>query len=149
MICAKPALRCSIFQPVPQPSVGAPTCGIGLLARDQAGAFPGGVNAIFLYFGLRSHSRILFVSVSKRSSSISKSGATSRSLRRWAAQWRFAAIELPKQKARELRALTEKQAIDNANMLLDMKVDGWTPPHRRISSGFVDQQRLFARLAAK
>jgi hypothetical protein len=129
--------------------VGAPTCGIGLLARDQAGAFPGGVNAIFLYFGLRSHSRILFVSVSKRSSSISKSGATSRSLRRWAAQWRFAAIELPKQKARELRALTEKQAIDNANMLLDMKVDGWTPPHRKISSGFVDQQRLFARLAAK
>ena len=87
--------------------------------------------------------------MSKRSSAIRKTDATDASLRRWVAQWRIAATELPKQKARELRALTEKQAIDDANMLLDLKADAWSPPGRKLSSGFVDQQRLFARLAAK
>lgn len=74
---------------------------------------------------------------------------TNGSLRRWVAQWRFAAVELPKQKARELRALTEKEAIADTDMLLDSQDDAWAPAERKTSSGFVDQQRLFACLAAK
>lgn len=81
--------------------------------------------------------------------STSKAATGDEQLRRWVAQWRFAAIELPRQKRRELRALTEKEAIATADMLLDMKSNGWSPPERRVSSGFVEQQRLFARLAEK
>ena len=87
--------------------------------------------------------------MSKHASSTSKAGASDGLLRQWVAQWRFAAIELPKQKARELGALTDKQALTDTKTLLEIETDGWTPPERQESSGFVEQQRFFARLSAK
>jgi hypothetical protein len=60
----------------------------------------------------------------------------------WMAQWRFAAQELPKIRDRELRALTDQQAID----LLDV-VDNPQNDHQVTSvNGLVIQQAWFVRM---
>jgi hypothetical protein len=67
-------------------------------------------------------------------------------LRQWVAQWRVAGAELKKQKRAELRALSDSQAIADADMLLNMVPGTWMPKLRETSSGLVEQQRIFSRL---
>lgn len=59
----------------------------------------------------------------------------------WMAQWRFAAQELPKIRARELRAMTDERAV-GALELLDLNS---TDADER-SNGLVIQQAWFMRL---
>lgn len=59
----------------------------------------------------------------------------------WMAQWRYAAQELPKIRARELRAMTDQQAIE----LLDV-IDGRPPQSQRTMSGLIVQQAWFQRM---
>ena len=59
----------------------------------------------------------------------------------WMAQWRYAAQELPKIRARELRAMTDQQAID----LLDV-IDGSPRQSQPVMSGLIVQQAWFQRL---
>jgi hypothetical protein len=59
----------------------------------------------------------------------------------WMAQWRYAAQELPKIRARELRAMTDEQAID----LLGV-IDGKSQEKQHVTSGLVIQQAWFQRM---
>ncbi len=59
----------------------------------------------------------------------------------WMAQWRYAAEELPKIRARELRALTDDKAIAALD-ILDERTNGELPG----THGLVIQQAWFVRM---
>jgi hypothetical protein len=59
----------------------------------------------------------------------------------WMAQWRHAAVELPKIRASELRALTEQQVIAAA-----ISLEPQRPYELRTGSGMVEMQRVFSRV---
>jgi hypothetical protein len=61
-------------------------------------------------------------------------------------QWRSAGPALEEQRARELRALTDEQAIAAADALLEIGAALPLPESRRAWSGLVEMQRLFQRL---
>jgi hypothetical protein len=60
---------------------------------------------------------------------------------RWVEQYKAAARELEAQRRRELRALTEEEALRISDALLSIPVAG----RRRPSSGLVEQQAVFQR----
>ncbi len=57
-------------------------------------------------------------------------------------QWRRAGAALADARRRELRELTDEQALAAAEELLDVACH---LPRKRAGSGLVEQQRLFAR----
>lgn len=60
-------------------------------------------------------------------------------------QWRRAAVALEEQHRRELRALTEQEALAASDALLSLVLLLPGDPSRRRSSGLVRQQALFHR----
>jgi hypothetical protein len=67
--------------------------------------------------------------------------------RRWIAQWRAAGDALRAQRARELAALSDEEALAAAETLLTVADAAGLPPVQRTSSGLVQQQALFHRKA--
>jgi hypothetical protein len=65
--------------------------------------------------------------------------------RAWLAQRRAAATKLALVAEDELRALTDEEALRRADALLWMVRPEELPEERRLSSGFVEQQRRFHR----
>ncbi len=63
--------------------------------------------------------------------------------RRWIQQWRAAREALRAQRAAELAALSNEQALAAAGALLTIGAIIGLPPARRGSSGLVEQQALF------
>lgn len=59
------------------------------------------------------------------------------------AQWRAARAALCAQRANELAALSNEQALAAADVLLSIDLAGALPEARRTSSGLVRQQALF------
>lgn len=64
------------------------------------------------------------------------------------AQWRSAAIALADQRASELVALRESDALAAAEALLSLSLLTPIDPKRLASSGLVRQQELFHRVRA-
>jgi len=62
---------------------------------------------------------------------------------RWMAQWRAAGAALRAQRASELAALSNEQALAAADALLSMDLAAALPEGRPASSGLVRQQALF------
>jgi hypothetical protein len=67
--------------------------------------------------------------------------------RRWIAQWQAARPALRAQRATELAALSDDQALAAADALLTIAAVAGLPPAARASSGLVQQQALFHRKA--
>jgi hypothetical protein len=65
----------------------------------------------------------------------------------WMSQWRSAATELEKVRARELRELSEQGSADLFNRCGIPECDYWISPERSQASGLVEQQRYFMRSA--
>jgi hypothetical protein len=63
----------------------------------------------------------------------------------WAAQWKAADTALERVHAQALATLTEADALSASETLLQLVSLVTLPKSRRESSGFVEQQRLFAR----
>jgi hypothetical protein len=61
----------------------------------------------------------------------------------WMAQWRVAAPQLLEIHHRELRGLTDEQALHAADALLSLAAGSPYSEERRRHSGLVDQQALF------
>ncbi len=66
----------------------------------------------------------------------------------WAAQRAHAARALTEVATAELAALSDERALELSEALLDATPTDDLPPTRTTSSGFVEQQRLFARARA-
>jgi hypothetical protein len=66
--------------------------------------------------------------------------------RAWAAQWREAATALADQRARELAAMTDEQALAAAEAVLELAARAPVPPERQMWSGLVRQQELLQHL---
>lgn len=65
--------------------------------------------------------------------------------KQWMAQWRLAEQGLLEVKRKELRAMTESDAVASFNAL-DLPPDlGWRSPAREQSLGIVEQQRIFGK----
>lgn len=72
------------------------------------------------------------------------------SIRRWVETWKLAGPELERIRKKELRALTEEEAFEIAEMLSDSVADDvWIKPQRRDSLGLVEQQRLLQKLRTR
>ena len=67
--------------------------------------------------------------------------------RQWIEQWRAAGQALRAQRARELAALTDEEALAAADALLTIAAAAGLPPVHRTTSGLVQQQALFHRKA--
>lgn len=67
--------------------------------------------------------------------------------RAWIAQWSAARIALRAQRARELRAMTDRAALTAAEALLSTGFAVGMPASRRTSSGLVRQQMLLHQRA--
>jgi len=63
----------------------------------------------------------------------------------WMTQWRRAAVALEEQRKRELRALSDREALAASDALLALAVVLPLPPRRLTDSGLVRQQALFHR----
>jgi hypothetical protein len=67
--------------------------------------------------------------------------------RRWIAQWQAARAALRAQRANELAAMSDEQALAAADALLTVASSSGLSPAARASSGLVQQQALFHRKA--
>ncbi|HYN42787.1 MAG TPA: hypothetical protein VE129_13470 [Thermoanaerobaculia bacterium] len=67
----------------------------------------------------------------------------------WMEQWRVAGPALEEVRERELRDLTDEQALEAAEELLSMVSSLPLPPERLGSSGLVMQQALLHRRASR
>ncbi|MBA3961629.1 MAG: hypothetical protein H0X40_06980 [Chthoniobacterales bacterium] len=65
--------------------------------------------------------------------------------RQWMAQWRLAEKGLLEIKREELRALTDADVLANCDLLLAEADKFYIPLKMKISSGLVEQQRIFMR----
>jgi hypothetical protein len=65
----------------------------------------------------------------------------------WMAQWRSAAVALAEQRERELRDLTDAEALAASEALLALACVVALDPARLTGSGLVRQQELFHRRA--
>ena len=65
--------------------------------------------------------------------------------RQWADGWTSAGAALAELRRRELRAMTEDQALTAAENLLSLAALSELNPSRRAASGLVRQQALFHR----
>jgi hypothetical protein len=63
-------------------------------------------------------------------------------------QWRDAAVALEEQKSRELRTMTEAEALAATHAILDLGASLPLAPDREVTSGLVVQQALLARRPA-
>ena len=71
-------------------------------------------------------------------------------MKRWVATWKIAGPELERIKRRELRALSEEDILRRLSRVMDSRVKGtWRRPERLRSSGLIEQQRLFSKLAPR
>ena len=69
-------------------------------------------------------------------------------IKRWVETWKFAGPELERIKREELRALSEDEILQRISRVMDSRVRyAWRRPERLLSSGLIEQQRLFAKLA--
>lgn len=65
-------------------------------------------------------------------------------MRAWVENWKRIGPELEAMKRRELRALSEDEAFDQAETLSASAADElWIEPKRAAAEGFMEQQRLF------
>lgn len=69
----------------------------------------------------------------------------SRTTSAWLAQWREAGAALAEQRARELAAMTEEEALAAADAVLGLAALAPLAPERRLTSGLIDQQELLHR----
>jgi anti-sigma factor RsiW len=69
--------------------------------------------------------------------------------RRWIAQWQAARPALRAQRASELAALSDAEALAAADALLTVAAAAGLAPASHDSSGLVQQQALFHRKAAR
>ena len=65
--------------------------------------------------------------------------------RAWMQQWRQAATALEEQRRRELRLLSDHDALATSEAVLSLALLTPIPPARLTDSGLVSQQRLFHR----
>jgi hypothetical protein len=65
----------------------------------------------------------------------------------WVTRWREADLALAEQRARELREMTDEQALAAAEALLSLALVVPLAPSRLADSGLVRQQALFHRHA--
>lgn len=63
----------------------------------------------------------------------------------WAAQWRDAAEGLADQRRRDLREMSDADALAAAENLLSLAATVILNPARRVSSGLVEQQAILHR----
>ncbi len=71
-----------------------------------------------------------------------------RAQRAWMEQWRRAAVALAEQRKRELRALSEADALAASDALLSLATLTRARRPRLTTSGLVQQQVLFHRMRA-
>jgi hypothetical protein len=70
-------------------------------------------------------------------------------IKRWVDQWKITGPELERIKKRELRAMTEEEALRRVGAVMDARFAApRQDPRRRDYSGLIEQQRIFTRLAA-
>ncbi len=70
-------------------------------------------------------------------------------MRRWVEIWKSAGPELERFKKKELRVMTEEEALQRVDVVMNSRVkDIWIDPRRRDSSGLVEQQRWFQKFRA-
>jgi 2-hydroxychromene-2-carboxylate isomerase len=67
--------------------------------------------------------------------------------RRWIVKWQEARAALRAQRAAELAAMSDEQALAAAETLLTVADAAGLPPVQRTTSGLVQQQALFHRKA--
>ncbi len=78
-----------------------------------------------------------------------KSLSEKEQMRLWVENWRRVGPELERIKREELRALSEEEAFDQAELLGESMADEiWIDSRRSTASGLVEQQRLFGKLRA-
>lgn len=65
--------------------------------------------------------------------------------REWMAQWRGAGEALARQRRRDLRAMSDREALAAVEALLSLATLVPLPPRRLTSSGLIDQQAIFHR----
>jgi hypothetical protein len=63
----------------------------------------------------------------------------------WLRQWTAAGPALAEIRKRELRDLTDEQALRASELVLSTPISDPLPPERRVSSGLVEQQARFHR----
>ena len=69
-------------------------------------------------------------------------------MRAWVENWKRIGPELETIKRRELRAMTEEEGTRRALLVMDARVTPRRPDsRRRVSSGLIEQQRLFMKFA--
>jgi uncharacterized protein involved in type VI secretion and phage assembly len=79
--------------------------------------------------------------------SFAKSLSEKEQMKLWVETWRHAGPELERLKRAELRALSEEDAFDQAEVLAESVTDVvWIDSGRSKASGLVEQQRLFRKL---
>ncbi|MDQ6622372.1 MAG: hypothetical protein M3Y86_02655 [Verrucomicrobiota bacterium] len=67
-------------------------------------------------------------------------------MRAWVENWKRIGPELEKAKRRELRSLTEAEGTQRALRVMEARVEPrWRDRERRVSSGLIEQQRLFMK----
>jgi hypothetical protein len=66
-------------------------------------------------------------------------------VRQYLANWKVVSAEMEKMKAAELQVMTEEESVARFNRLECDPSLIWIPEERRLSSGLVEQQRIFAR----
>lgn len=72
-----------------------------------------------------------------------------REQREWLRQWQGAGPALAEQRKRELREISESQALSASEALLSLATMVPLAPSRRTHSGLVEQQALFHRRPAR
>ncbi len=65
--------------------------------------------------------------------------------KKWMAQWRSAEAALLEIKREEMRALTDEDVLAACDLLLADADEFYVAPENKISSGLVEQQRIFMR----
>lgn len=69
-------------------------------------------------------------------------------MRAWVENWKRVGPELDRLKRSELRAMTDEEGLVRVSRVMESRVSDPERRHqRRRSSGLVEQQRLFAKLA--
>jgi hypothetical protein len=72
-------------------------------------------------------------------------GLSGEAQRKWLSQWEAAGPALAEQRRKELRELSEAQALAASEALLSLVTTTTLDPSRRTHSGLVDQQALLHR----
>lgn len=80
--------------------------------------------------------------------SFAKSLSEKEQMKLWVETWKRTGPELERIKRAELRALSEEEGTRRAISVMEARADDrWKNSKRRMSSGLIEQQRLFMRFA--